>query len=205
MMKHIYIMMCILALGLPLSTEAITADQVLAKTVAKINGSPSISASFTATTGDGARTTGTYTMSGRCFSLVSNDYASWYDGSNLWSYSRASGETSLSAPTADELIEINPLEVISSSSKSFKAKLLKQDSSKYTLELTPVRKDASVSRAIVTISAQTWLPVSVDASFSNSARMSIAIPSAKIGNALPKSAFTYPAARYKGVEVIDLR
>ncbi len=202
---YTYIIICVLAITMPTWTYGMTADQVLQKTARQISKAPSLSATFTATTGDGARTSGTYTMSGRCFSLVSGNYASWYDGSNLWSYSRASGETSLTAPTAEELIEINPLQVITGNSRSYKAKMISQDKNKYVLELTPLSKSSSVSRAIVTISARTWLPVSVDASFSNSARISISIPSAKIGKALPKSTFTYPAARYKGVEVIDLR
>lgn len=202
---YTYIIICVLAITMPAWTYGMTADQVLQKTARQISKAPSLSATFTATTGDGARTSGTYTMSGKCFSLVSGNYASWYDGSNLWSYSRASGETSLTAPTAEELIEINPLQVISGNSRSYKAKMISQDKNKYVLELTPLSKSSSVSRAIVTISARTWLPVSVDASFSNSARISISIPSAKIGKALPKSTFTYPAARYKGVEVIDLR
>lgn len=203
MIKHI--LTIILAALLPIGASALTAQQALDKTSAKINGAGSVTAKFTATIDAGA-ISGSMTIAKQKFNMVGQDFGVWYNGNDLWSYSKQAGETTLSYPVGDELLEINPFDIISHHSSLYSATKVSEGQGKCIVKLQSIKQGSMLSHAIVTIDTSTWLPTSIDVTFTNGSAMSIDITDAKVSNKAPAAAvFEYPASKYPGVEVIDLR
>ncbi|MCM1452479.1 MAG: hypothetical protein NC102_09475 [Clostridium sp.] len=204
-MKRLFSIILIFAAAL-LQAWALSADEVLKNSSKALTSGNGVTASFIAVSDGGSPLKGSFTMAGKKFALVTPEYASWYNGENLWSFSDQTGETSLSIPSEEELLEINPFEIISQYSRRFSVKSAKAPEGKAAVALVPKGKDSSVERAIVTVSKSTWLPSSIVIEFSSGQSISVEItsiskPSAPIGSAV----FEYPLMLYQGVEVIDLR
>lgn len=203
-MKHHFLLF--IALIIPFALSATSAEEAMSKTAQKIADSPGIIAKFTAVGVNESSVGGTLTISKEKFSMVGADFGVWYNGDCLWSYTKQTGETTLSIPTSDELLEINPLDVISNYSAHYKASKLSDKNNKIIIKLTAKSKAISVQTAILSINTSTWLPEEITATFSNSSTMLISIASAKVSAAAPpQSTFQYPASKYPGIEVIDLR
>lgn len=184
---------------MPLLATAFTPQEVVEKSAAKIRSSASLSASFTGTT------SGTLLTSGKKFSINTGGFGIWYNGTDMWTYSQQTGETTITTPTPSELLETNPLEIINNYSKKFTATKLDDQSGKYTLKLTPKAKGESVKAATLVIDTRTWLPASIDMVMSNGSRFTLNITSITEGKAPSASNFEYPQKKYPGVEVVDLR
>lgn len=190
---------------LPLAASATSAQQALDKASAKINGAGSVTAKFTATS-NGVAASGTITIAKQKFCMVGADFGVWYNGNDLWSYSQQAGETTLTYPIGDELLEINPFDIIRNYSAVYTASKISEADGKCVVKLQAKKQSNMVSSALVTIDTSTWLPTAIDATFSNSSTMKITISDAKISDKAPASStFEYPANKYPGVEVIDLR
>lgn len=185
---------------------AMSADEVLRNAYKAITSGNGVTATFNVVSDGGKAQRGTFSMSGRKFSLVTPEYGSWYNGQDLWSFSDQTGETTLSDPTPDELLEINPFEIIGRYAEAYTAKSVNAPDGKAAVALTPKDKGASVKRAVVTVSKDTWLPTSIAIDFESGGAMSVNIVSiSKPGSRIDASVFTYPVMLYQGVEVVDLR
>lgn len=188
------------------AVSQVTAPQVMANAVKAINAAPSLQADFTATSSDNARIEGTLCMRHDRFSMVTQQVATWYDGSHMWTYSKSAGETSLTSPTDEELLEANPFFIINQYSAYYKPRITKHAGASYVIRLASTSKDAPMKSADITVNSATWLPTKVAATFANGSSILIDITSMHVlKSALPASAFTYPADKYPGIEVIDLR
>lgn len=200
-------MICIAALMTALQALAIDADQAMAKAIAAVSGAPAIEADFVATAADGATAKGQMVIAREKFAMVTPEYGSWYDGTSLWAYYKHTGEASLTIPTAEELMEINPFDMITHSPAVFKSAMGADSGTTCTVKLTPLKPGASaIKSATLVIDKSTWLPVSVHAVFSNGAGVKISITSARVLASAPAiSEFRFPQAKYPGVEVVDLR
>lgn len=201
------VLIAILALASTWSAAlALSAEDVLKNASAAITSGNGVTASFTVVSDGGKPLKGTFSMAGKKFSLVTAEYASWYNGTDLWSYSDQTGETTLSTPTDEELLEINPFEIISRYTQAYNVRSVKASADKAGVALTPKRKDASVKRAVVTVEKSTWLPSSIVIEFASGGSLSVSIISiSKPGSPIAMSVFEYPLMLYQGVEVIDLR
>lgn len=203
MIKKILTIM--LAAILPFAASAASAKQALDKASANINGAGSVTASFTATS-DGGTVYGTITIAKQKFNMIGQDFGVWYNGTDLWSYSKQAGETTLSNPVGDELLEINPFDILRSYSSMFSVYKVSEANGKCVVRLQSSKPGQMVSSALVTIDTSTWLPTAIDATFTNGMSINIAIADAKVSDKAPAaSAFEYPANKYPGIEVIDLR
>lgn len=183
----------------PLLLMAADANSVLAQTAAKLTSAKSVTAKFTGSA------SGSIVVSGNKFTMMAGGNGVWYDGTNMWTYSKKASETSLTNPTQAELMESNPMEVIKAYKTSFNARKVSEKGDRCTIKLTPRKKGSSVKEATLTVNTSTWMPVSIDVIFSNSQRMTFNITSISEGGSLSPSTFVYPASNYKGVEVVDLR
>lgn len=198
-MKIIKTLTLLWALMLPFMAAALSPQEVLKKAADKINTSAAITARFNGSTH------GTLTSSGKKFSIVANGFGIWYDGKNMWTYSSNAGETSLTSPTPQELLETNPLEIIKANAAKYTATKVKESGSLYTLKLTPKSKADNVKTATLVIDTSTWFPSGIDITFTNNSRFAVNISSITAGQSPAASAFVYPESAYPGVEVVDLR
>lgn len=183
-----------------------TAPQVMANAIKAINAAPSLEAKFTAKTSGAESIAGSLRMRSDRFCMVTDAFGTWYDGTNMWSYSRSTGETSLTEPTDDELLEANPFFIVNQYSAYYKPEIVRHAAGAYVIRLRPATKNAPMKSADITVNGSTWLPTAITAQFDNGSEVSIDITSMHVlKSALPASAFVYPASKYQGVEVIDLR
>lgn len=188
------------------SAWAISAGDVLKNASEALMSGNGVTASFSLISDGGSPVKGTFTMAGRKFAIITPDYASWYNGKDLWSFSDQTGETTLSTPTEQELLEINPFEIISRYSQAYSVRNSKAPEGKAAVELVPKDKKTSVKRAVVTVSKSNWLPSSIVIEFASDTSVSVNILSiSKPANPIGLSVFEYPLMLYQGVEVIDLR
>lgn len=185
--------------------QTLTADQVLTKCSATLSDAPALTAKFRATAADKS-VEGEMTICQEKFKMGTADYHVWYNGTDMWCYYQSAGETYLSSPTLEELMEINPFVILNGYKNAYHAKLVSSQGGKYTLQMMPLSKTSQIKSATVTIDSASWLPTSVTATFTNNAQVKIAILSTSIANSVPAlSTFNYPAKEYSKIEVIDLR
>ncbi len=180
------------------------ADNLLKKSVAKLKGARSISAQFTITQ-NGQSASGTLTVSGRKFVMSAGDMSTWYNGKTQWTMSRKAGECNITEPTADELAQVNPLEVLNTYTHYYTAKLLAAPAGFKRVQLTAKKTGNDISTAVVTLNAGTLLPTQITVTLRSGGNTTVKIQKMTFGKALPESTFVYQAAKHPGIEVVDLR
>ena len=187
-----------------LSSYALTAQEILNKASAKINGASSVKADFNMTI-NGQRCKGTLAAKGNKFSIISSVGSSWYDGKDLWSYSPSSGETTVMKPSAGELMETNPL-MYAKGASNYVATLSKTKvSGKETIVLVPKSKGTGIKSVTLTLNSKTYLPEKVVVAPSSGNNITISISNLKLNASVKDSDFSYPKAKYSKAKIIDLR
>ncbi len=138
-MKRIALLL-VAALAIVANVAAQTPQQVLDKAVAALKAGGNIQASY-AITGSQGRSSGTITMSGAKFRLLSNDMKCWYNGSAMWTYSVATGEVNITTPTQQDLQMTNPMAAAEGFKRNFHMwKAKGQIPGNYAIKLMPKSK-----------------------------------------------------------------
>lgn len=182
-----------------------TADAVMKKAAAKINGAAGITASFTLVS-DGHKVSGTLKSAGKKFAIQTSSSSTWYDGKSMWTYNAGSNETTLIIPTSTEVAEANPLTLVNSYSSSFTASLAKtQKKGSKTIVLSPKSKKLGYKSVHVTISEASYLPTVIVVIPSSGSKMTLSIGKTVLNAKLPASTFVYPHKKYPKAELVDLR
>ena len=183
---------------------ALTAENVLDKVSAVLTRPQSVSVTFSFT-GNGGNGSGTMTVCKEKFSYNAGDIVVWYNGKYQWTLQRSAGEVSLTEPTAAELIESNPFQVVSGFRNNFTCKMLPAPKGQYKVSLTSKSKAAAIKSAVITVNAKTFVPISLKADMSGNTSTTVNVKSFTKGSTLPKSYFEFDAKMNKNVELIDLR
>lgn len=195
---HIYILTVLFALT-GISARAVTANEVLNKAAANISSAQSVSINFIV-----GKTNGNLTVGKEKFTFTSQGMSVWYDGKTQWALDKQAREVTITEPTAAELLESNPLKLVTSWSTNYTAKLLSAPSGQYKVELTAKRKGVAIRSAVVTVNAKTYVPKSIELNGSGGKTL-FTISSFTKGKTLPASQFTYNGANNPGVTTNDLR
>ncbi|MCM1377265.1 MAG: outer-membrane lipoprotein carrier protein LolA [Clostridium sp.] len=180
-----------------------TASQLLSRASSKISSSGGLQASFSLS--GGVSTSGTIYSSGKKFAIISGASSSWYNGSSLWTYNPAVKETTLVTPTSAELQESNPLLYVGGASKFNAAFVKGSPAGTKMIQLLPKSKKTGVKRIIVTLNAKTLIPSKIVVYPSTGGAVTLSISNVKLGVKFAASTFVYPAKKYPGVTVVDLR
>ncbi len=201
-----YILGLILMLGVTFSLSAAeTADGLLKKAAAGINGSTGLTASFTLDYGS-QKVTGTMKSAGKKFALQTSSTSTWYDGKSMWTYNAKNAETTLMNPTAQEVAEANPLTIVNSYSTNFTAAFAKgQTKGSKTIVLTPKSKQLGYKSVHVTIPDGSVYPSKLVIVPTSGQKVTVSITQVKSGQKLPETTFVYPKSKYPKVEIVDLR
>lgn len=187
------------------SQAAETADGLLKKAAAAINGAGGLTASFSLDYGQ-QKMTGTLKASGRKFALQTQSTSTWYDGKNMWTYNAKTNETTLFSPTSQEVAEANPLSIVNSYSGTFTAAFAKtQAKGISTIVLTPKSKQTGYKSVHVSIPAGSSFPSKIVVIPSSGQKVTVTISQVKTNQKLAESTFLYPKAKYPKVEIVDLR
>ncbi len=186
-------------------TAAETADAVLKKAAAAINGSTGLTAAFTLDYGS-QKVSGTIKAAGKKFALQTSSTSTWYDGKSMWTYNAKNAETTLMTPTAQEVAEANPLSIVNTYSSNFTASFAKsQTKGSKTIVLTPKSKQSGYRSVHVTIPEGSSFPSKLVVIPSSGQKVTVSISQVKSGQKLPDATFVYPKAKYPKVEIVDLR
>ena len=200
-----YILMGMMAVIVAFSASAQTADGMLKKAAAAINGAGGLTASFTLDYGQ-QKMTGTLKASGRKFALQTSSTSTWYDGKSMWTYNPNTKETTLMTPTPQEVGEANPLAIVNSYSSAFTASFAKsQTKGSKTVVLTPKSKQSGYKSVHVTIPDGTSFPSKLVVIPGSGQKVTVSVSQVKTGQKLPESSFVYPKSKYPKVEIVDLR
>jgi len=199
----IYLIALFVAILVPAVAHAAdSADQILAKCAAKVNGAPSISVKFTLEYGN-KRMPCDLLISKEKYHMSSNDMKIWYDGATQWTYLIAGKQLSITEPTAEELLESNPFAILNHYSKAYSCKKLAGNG--INIQLTAKSKASSIRKAVVSINPKTYLPTKVVVTLSNGQTMSASAVSTEIGKLLPSKTFVYNEKALPAKETVDLR
>lgn len=206
MNKLKYILCIMMVWGVTLSLSAAeTADGMLKKAAASINGSTGLTASFTIDYGS-QKMTGTLKAAGKKFALQTSSTSTWYDGKNMWTYNAKNAETTLMTPTAQEVAEANPLSIVNSYSANFIAAFTKsQVKGSKTIVLTPKSNQSGYKSVHVTIPDGSVFPSKLVIVPTSGQKVTVSISQVKSGQNLPAATFVYPKTKYPKVEIVDLR
>lgn len=202
-MRKIAFVMMVIALVVP----AAFARDLLVEAAGKIAQAPSLSTRFEASDPTG-KVTGEAIMAGKRFIIVTDagDYETWFDGKTQWTYNAAASEVSMTEPTEAEILEVNPLAIISDVDKRYKITSLTSDRpgiAKY--KLLPVQSGSPVSSAEVSIDRSTGWPVEIRAVLPDNGTVSLKFRETKAGERIPSERFRYNPAIHPTAEIIDLR
>lgn len=201
-MKRLYI--TIITAMAALLTVAQSPSAMLDKSIAAINASGGVTASYSITTGEGT-STGNIAMQGNKFRIISPEAKCWYDGKTQWSWSPVTSEVNITSPSADELQLTNPIAAASHFKNAFNMKRAKAKTAKtYVIKLTPKKKDN-----IKTL----WLYFDETTSLLRTARFEMndkSVYTVKITSykhkSLPSSTFAFDKSQVPaGTQVVDLR
>lgn len=207
-MKFIYkyLFVAVAILGFAASAlGAETADGMLKKAAAAINGAGGLTASFTLDYGQ-QKMTGSLKASGKKFALLTSSTSTWYDGKSMWTYNPNSNETTLMIPTAQEVSEANPLSIVNSYSASFTASFAKtQQKGSKTIVLTPKSKKSGYKSVHITIPDGQSFPTKLVVIPSSGQKVTVSISQVKHGQKLTDATFVYPKSKYPKAEIVDLR
>ena len=206
MIRKIFIILSVLIWGVTFSAaSAETADGLLRKAAAGINGSSGLTASFTIDYGS-QKVSGTMKAAGKKFSIQTSSSSTWYDGKNMWTYNARNAETILITPTAQEVAEANPLSIVNSYSSNFTAAFAKgQAKGSKSIVLTPKSKQLGYKSVHVTIPDGSVYPTKLVIVPINGPKVTVTIYQVKSGIKLPDATFVYPKSKYPKVEIVDLR
>ena len=196
----IVLLTCLAAIAVMAQSPA----QMLDKCVSAINASGGVTANYSISSSQGT-STGTISMQGNKFRVISPDAKCWYDGTTQWSWSPVTGEVNITNPTAEDLQMTNPIAAAQHFKANFNMKKAKAQTSKtYAIKLTPKKKDS-----IKTL----WLYFDETTSLLRTARFEMSDKSVYIikitgykHKSLPASTFKFDKSQVPaGTEVVDLR
>ncbi len=152
---------------------------------------------------------GTIELKGEKFVLHAGGMTTWFDGHTQWSFLASANEVNISEPTQEELQALNPYAWLSLYRNGYCAQLFQQvhadNASRYYGVLLTAPGGGKESLSIeLYIQKSTYRPARVILQQSGE-DVEIVINSYEEGLSWEDSYFVFDAAKYPGVEVIDLR
>ncbi len=207
-LKYLFILLSIVMATIiaPVAVKAEQkADKILAKTANKIKNTEALSVSFTMDMAGAPSTRGQLTMSGKQFKLTTPGMTIWFDGTTQWTYIAQNKEVNITAPTADELAETNPFEVITNSKQKYDCHLLSSTSATEIIDMRAKSDNSAVKDVLITIDKQSGWPHNIVINFDNGSTTTLIVNAIAEQRSLPEATFKFDNKQYKNIEIIDLR
>ena len=76
---------------------------------------------------------------------------------------------------------------------------------KYVVDLTPKSRKSTVRKVTLTINASTFIPEKISVTGTSGQTADVTVGAVRRNVKIAASEFEYPAAKYRGVELVDLR
>ena len=196
----------IISLAASLNVLAITPEEVMAKAVSKIESAPGIAGRYTAG-GDLGSASGSFRFDGRrAFMESPQGGKSWYDGRNLWTLNPRTKEVTISIPDREELMAVNPMLYVTGYRQGYRLFFSKKtDPGKYLVLLNPKKGGTGIKAIEIGINKGNFMPEHILVRDESDRRTLINLRNLSYTRKFMNSDFTFPAAKYKGYETVDLR
>ena len=149
-------------------------------------------------------TTGKMHLQGDAFRLEYGTITAVYASGTLTYYDSAEHALTISKPSPDELLQINPLYFLRSRAKGFSSQLQGQTGSQATVAFTPEHK-SNITSVVATFQVSNGLPSQLLFSAKDKSLLTAKVARVTRRTAYPQSFFTLSAKSYPGCEVVDLR
>lgn len=186
------------------TASAQSPSSVVDKVLSALKGGKAVSATYSATSPQGA-SKGTLVMSGKKFRVLASDIKCWYNGTTMWSYSPATDEVNITTPTAADLQMTNPYSAAQNFKSSYIISKGGTGSGTYTIRFTP-KKKSNVKHMLVTVSTSTWLIVKAEIIENGGAKTTVSISNYNKNASVGASTFEFDKSQVPaGTEVVDLR
>lgn len=202
-----------LALGLmgiaPSAAQSTKVADILARAERSVYGKGATLADFTSVYYDAKgreinRTTGRMYLQGESFRLEYGSIVAVFAGKTLSYHDSRESTLTISEPTAEELLQINPLYFLRSGGKGFAVTQLPESKQAQILSFSPT-KQASRKGMEISFLRSSGAPSEVVVKGDDGGRLVISITNIRHQAELPVSQFTLSAKQFPGSEVVDLR
>lgn len=174
-------------------------------------GAPSISMKFNLETVDQVEGTknnvsGSIILSRDKYILDMTNNIIWYNGENSWSYLPAEEEVTISKPDRnDDSFQSRPSAIFSVYKKGYKVRLLEEKAGSYLIDLYPEDINSDHIRIRLSIGKPSLDLKSIEYKYKNGITAFLNVSEYNLKQNPGNSTFTFPASKYKGVEIIDMR
>ena len=197
-------------LALFISLIAITAvaqspREMLDRAVAALKSKGAVTATYSVK-GTQGKSTGTITMSGVKYRIVSADMKCWYNGSTMWTYSKLTDEVNITTPTAADLQTSNPYAAAADFKTNYDMwKAAGQIAGCYAIMLKP-KKKSPVSKLYIYIDLKTNMVRNLHVKMTDGNTFTITLKNYKGGASVNDATFTFDKTMVpQGTQVVDLR
>jgi outer membrane lipoprotein carrier protein len=174
-------------------------------------GAPSISMKFNLETVDQVEGTknnisGSIILSKDKYRLDMTNNIIWFNGENSWSYLPAEEEVTISRPDKnDDSFQTRPSALFSVYKKGYKVRLLEEKAGSYLIDLYPEDIDSDHIRIRLSIGKPLLDLKSIEYKYKNGITAMLTVNEYDLKQNTDNSTFTFSPAKYKGVEIIDMR
>lgn len=172
---------------------------------------PSVSMKFSLETvdqieGTNNSITGSIILSRDKYRLDLTDNIIWFNGETSWSYLPAEKEVTIAKPDKkDNSFQSKPSSVFSVYKKGYKTRLLEENTGSYLIDLYPEDIDSDHIRIRIRIGKPSLDLKSIEYKYKNGLTVNLNVKEYDLKQNPDDSAFIFPAEKFKGIEIIDMR
>lgn len=184
---------------------------ILDKFSANATGAPSVSMKFNLVTVDQAENTrdtltGSVILSKDKYQLTLPDNIIWFNGETSWSYLPAEKEVTITkADKKDNSFQNRPSSIFSIYKSGYKCSLVEDKSDSYTIDLYPEEIKSDLLRVRLSIGKKLMNLISLEYKKRDGSVVTLYVLDYDLKQKPVPDTFVYQPAKYKGVEVIDMR
>lgn len=174
-------------------------------------GAPSVSMKFNLITFDQAENTkdtlkGSIILSKDKYNLELPDNTIWFNGDVSWSYLPAEKEVTITKPDRkDNSFQNRPSSIFSMYKNGYKCRLIEDKSDSWTIDLYPEDIKSDLLRVRLLIGKSLLNLRSLEYKKRDGVVITLNVVDYNLKQKPVAETFVYPAAKFKGVEVVDMR
>ena len=188
---------------LPLAAQP-DAKAILDRTAAAFRAAGGVRAEFTIRTQDGS-TAGTLRLKSDKFLLETDGITTWFDGRTQWSYLASTDEVNISAPTPEELRDINPYTLLYIYKQGYTWQMGTSAGNYYEVVLNATRRDEHLQRIVLRVRKDNYQPLRIEVKGSGGEHSVVTINKYATGLNHSDALFVFDKKKYPTAEVVDLR
>lgn len=196
----LFIISLLTVISTAFANNASDARKILDKTSALVTKKGGATATFSITSGNISKQTGTIAIKGNKFCATTSAATVWYDGKTQWTYMKANNEVNITTPDAAHQQMMNPYTFLNLYKKGYKLSVSNQGNNKVVRMLAEGKKN--IQEVYITVSA-TGMPSQVRLK-QNGKWTTIVISNFQQKSHSDKT-FVFNSKDYPKAEVIDLR